>query len=534
VEDYAGKGATLQNYLRVIFRYKAIILFLSLTIVIAAYINLQLKTPFYVASVKILVSGKKMSEVKYYQNVNVYRTLIPNHSEIVKSKSVVERVVRALKLYERPPRYEKKFVPRLKAALIDFKRKMFSRKKKDEKKELTPEEKMAFVFKGAVQKLTGSIGISLIEGTDIFTIDIRDFDPVQAAIIANAVSRSYVIFDLEQQIAELKLEYGEKYSTVIKLENYIKKMEATLDGRLIPDIEAIGPASIKIIEQAQIPLAPVMAINKKTALLAAFVMSIFLGIMIAFGFDHLNQTFKSPQDIDTYLDVPLLGSVPKSKPKNKILINNDYSKYPRYLKAYQDLCEHTYLLMKDKNIKVILIADAEGSEETTDVIANLGFYFARMGGQRALIIDANLRNPSVFKIFNISNSKGLINVLEEKIPFEDAVQDLGSRLYVLPAGKTVLNPIILLDSPIMSNLIKRAKEQFEMILIKCADVKNFKDFFILSSIVDGIALVVNEGGSRRFVVKSAIDQMKQKNINIIGVILNNRTYVIPKIIYKLT
>ena len=129
---------------------------------------------------------------------------------------------------------------------------------------------------------------------------------------------------------------------------------------------------------------------------------------------------------------------------------------------------------------------------------------------------------------------GLTDVLEGKVPFENAVQDLGSNLYVLPTSKTVLNPATLLNTSIMSNIIKKAQEQYELVFINGTDLRNFTDTAILSSITDGIAIVINEGKARRQVVKDAIASLEQKKINLIGAILNNRTYVIPEIIYKLT
>jgi Mrp family chromosome partitioning ATPase len=111
---------------------------------------------------------------------------------------------------------------------------------------------------------------------------------------------------------------------------------------------------------------------------------------------------------------------------------------------------------------------------------------------------------------------------------------LGSNLYVLPAGETVSNPISLLDSSMMSDVVRKAKEQYEIVFINCIDLNKFSDAVILSSIADGTVLIVNEGKVKRQVVRNALTPLVEKNANIIGVILNNRTYVIPKIIYNLT
>ena len=530
MEVYSSKETTLRDYLRVLFRHKAIIITTFIAVVTTVFIGLELKTPVYVADVKMLISAQKEIETKYYKGIYPgSKSLVSTHIEMVKSKLVIERVVKALGLYQRPLDYEKNFSTRLKAFLIDRRLK----KQNISLEEIAPEQKQAFLFGMAISSLTGSISATPLIDTNIFLISVSDFSPVGAAIIANSVSRSYVIFDLEQQIAELQLKYGKKHSTVLQLQDYIKMLYKTLDGKPLSTIEAIGPASVKIISQARRG-GQVGIVSRRLGLIFAFFTSLFLGVMLAFLFDYFDQTFKSPQDIETFFDIPFLGSIPKRKSKDKLLISDANPPPTKYTQSFQNLSDQMYLLMKDKNLKSLLITDAEGSEGTTAIIANLGSCLAYKAGHRVLIIDANLRTPAVSNILNISDTPGLTDVLEEKIPLDSAVQDLGSNLYVLPAGKTVFNPITLLDSSVMSDVIKKAKEQYEIVFINCIDLNKFSDAVILSSIVDGTALIVNEGKVRRQVIKNAIAPLEQKKVNLIGVILNNRTYVIPKIIYDLT
>jgi len=262
-------------------------------------------------------------------------------------------------------------------------------------------------------------------------------------------------------------------------------------------------------------------------------MSIVLAIMLAFGFEYFDQTFKSPQDVETFLNIPFLGSVPKKKSKDKLLIK-DTNLTTEYTRSFQTLSDQIYLLIKDKNLKTLLITDAEGSEETAAVVANLGIYLANRAGHKVLIIDANLRNPSIHKILNTSDNPGLADVLEDKVSFDLAIQDMDSNLAVLTSGKTEFNPCTLLDSSMMSDVIKKAKDRYDIVFINCADLRNFTDAVMLSSFTDGTAIVVNEGEVRKHIVKSAIAPLEQKKANLIGVILNNRSFAIPKIIYKLT
>lgn len=521
---------TLRDILRVVFRHKIVVITVFMTIMATVIISLELRIPVYESRVKILVTGKMPKDVEVQRELGP-GSLVETQRLLVKSLPVIERTVKALKLYQRPLDYEKQFASKLKAFLIE--RQVEKLKHRLEK--MNPEQRMAFLYRRAVRELMGKISTSPVgKDTSIFEIIVRDYSPIGSAIIANAVSRSYVIFDLEQQIAELQLTYGEKNATIIKLENHIKKLQDFLDGKPLLNIDAIGPASVKIIDQAKMGTMVKMRPSRRSALIAGFIVSIITSIVLAFIFDYADQRFKSPQEVETFLNLPLLGSIPKGKYKDLLLISDKKNPTLKHSQTFLNLSEQIYLLMKTKNLKSILITDAEGSEDTAKIIANLSAVLSHKGGLRVLIIDANLRTPEMSKIFNISNVPGLADVLEKKISFEDAVQNLNSNLTILSAGETILNPTTLLESDTMSDLIKKVQEQYDLIFINSSDLKNFIDAVVLSSITDGVIIVVNEGKTRRHVVKDAIIPLEQKKVNILGVILNNRKYVIPEIIYKIT
>ena len=528
METYTNDPSTLRDYLKIIFRHKIIFYVLPIAILIPVYISFELKMPIYQASVEMYVKGQYKANVNHYSEY-AFGSPTEKHSEFLKTNIVIKRVVKALKLDQVPIDYELRHAPRLKAALM--KRGVESLKQK--LAEMSTEEKQDFLFKQAMGKLGGSI--SALPGVNslFFYISVRNVSPEFAAVIANSVSRSYLIFDLEQQILELQLKYGEKHSTVIRLKDYIKKLEPLLDGRIIPDLEAIGPTSIKVMKQAIRGKRKAQG-NRNVLLVLSFVTSMFLSVILCFIFHYFDQTFRSPQDIVNFLDIPFLGSIPKRKSKDKLLVSDVNPHANDYIRSYQNLCDQTLLMIKANNIKSLLITDSEGSQDNAFIVVNIGTYIAQKTNNKVLIIDADLRESSVSKIFNISDNQGLNEVIEEKVLFEDAVHDLGSNLYVLPSGKTVLNPVTLLDSSIMSKLIKTAEERYDLILINsAAGLKDFMDSVILSSITSAFAVVINEGKIRRQIILEAMAPLKQKKVKIIGAVLNNRRYVIPEIIYKL-
>lgn len=544
-------GSTLRDYIRIIFRHKAVIITSFITVTMIVLIGLELKTPMYESKVKMLITAEKPTKAPYYTGLGYGQAggISGTQREIVISNPVIERAVKVLKLDERPSDYEKNFCSPLKAWLIDIRQK--TPKKESEPEHILPEQEatlsrnenpgvissaaeevqwQADSFRWAVESLKGRIKVEPIEGTDLFLINVMDFSPVAAATIANVVSRSYIIFDLEQQMAEFQMQYGEKHPLVMQLGNGIDKMTKNLTGETLPAIEAIGPASVKVIEQAQVPLAPTGK-SKGLILQLAIGMSLFLGVILAFGFEFIDHTFKSTQDVETFLNLPLLGSIPKKGFKDGVLIKNS-KRTAAFIQPYQNLSDQLYLLMKDKNLKSILITAASPLDGSTTIIANLANFLSNTAGHKVMVIDANLRAPAIHKVFNISDNTGLANVLEGKISLEKAAQALGPNLTVLPAGNTALNSTPLLDSTNMLNVMKTAKEKYEFVFVDYANLRNFKDACVLCLHLDGIALVVNEGKTRHHTIKGLIAPLKHKKANLIGVILKNRTYEIPKMIYE--
>lgn len=528
MENDRSSEINLRDLLRVVFRYKLIIIIVLIIVMVPVYIATELRTPSYGSSVRILVTTKMQKDVEVQRDLGP-GDLMLTQMQLLYSMPIIERVVRALRLHERPIDYEKKYATRIKAVLIDRN----TRKLKLDLERMTPDQREVFLFNRAVGNLSGKIRAGSIEDTSMFDISVIDLNPVGSAKIANAVSRSFVIFDLEQQIAELQLTYGKKNVTIKKLEKYIENLQRTLDGSPLPDIEAYGPASIKIVSQAgrgtPLPIRP----SKSGALFAAFLVSIVTGVVLAFGFDYFDHTFKSSRDVETFLNIPFLGSVPKQNRKNKLIKMNS-NPSSKYLRSLQNLSNQIYLLIKTNNLKTILLTGIEGSKENAVTIANIGIYLSHNTGHKVLIIDANFRNPSLRKIFNIPNSRGLIDVLDEKIKLDETIIDMGSHLYFLPTGEMMSNGLANLNSSMMSDVIKKVKEQYDIVFVVCADIKNIADAVILSSITDGLIVAINAEKDRRQIVKNAIVPFEKKNVNILGAILNNCKYVIPKIIYKFT
>ena len=505
---------TLRDYLRILFRQKAVILTVILTMTTTVFIGLKFETPVYEAQVKILVSAEKMVQSPLYKDIVGTRSteVTVTQGEIVKSAPVIERTVKALGLYKRPFDYEGNYCSSWKRPLVEL---MASRQAKLFEKISEP-AKNAYLFRAAVEELRKKIKVEPIRDTNTFTISVKDFDPEGAATIANTLSRSYLIYDLEQQLAEIQLKYGEKHPSVIQLRDNIAELAKTLHGQPVSIQDALGTASSKVVEQADAPIKP-GGKSKALLFLLGFVTSLFIGVMLAVVFECMDQTFKTPQEIESVLGLPFLGAMPKKK-----------KLWPQALQA---LADQMYLIMKGKGLKTVLIAGIDSASVSISMTTNLARELAARASKQVLLIDADLRSSIHSKESQLPTGFGLAEILEGKSSLDACIKTTGN-FSVLVAGKTKLNPVTLIDSAAMSDLLKTAKEKFDMVFINAPSLMLHKDSETLAVYVDGTVVVVAEGKTRRQVAQAAIQPLKDKKANLVGVVLKDRTFVIPKFLYE--
>jgi len=514
---------SFRDYLKVLFRQKTVIAVTLITVCATAFIGLQLKTNIYEAKVKVIVSAEKEVRSPFYRDLYAGRNTEAalTQSEIVKSNPVIERAVTALKLSERPLDYEKSYSSPLKRKLIQLWIQRLNLDQENEKK------REALAYRMTVDALKKAIRVEPIRGTNIFTISVRDFSPIAAAVLVNAVSRSYIIFDLEQQLVELMNKYTAKHFLVTQLKDNIKVMEETLGGGPVSNIDALGPATVKIIEQATVPMKP-EGIPKPLTMLLAVIMSVFLSVMLAFLFDYMDPTFNSPDEIERALNMSPLGYTPRKKLWDKNLVRDSWKK-GGYSQSFGHLADQFCMLRRNKGVNTIVIASTHAHEGTSTIAANLAYSLATKINEKTLLIDANLRNARIHKIYKQPNKMGLCDVLEGKVELNDAVRNIHDKLSVIPAGRTKLNPITLIDSPAMAALMNKARDSYGMVLIDCGHLRGHRDVSALLPHVDGLALVINEHKTRRQVAKNCITKLDQTKL--LGFILNHRTFPIPKWLY---
>ncbi|WP_394238752.1 CpsD/CapB family tyrosine-protein kinase [Niallia oryzisoli] len=176
----------------------------------------------------------------------------------------------------------------------------------------------------------------------------------------------------------------------------------------------------------------------------------------------------------------------------------------------------------DLGIRSIVVTSSAPGEGKSTTVANLAIVFAQQG-KKTLLIDADMRKPTIHYKFNLENHKGLTNVLTKRNDLEDCFQEsVIENLSVLTTGPIPPNPAELLGSKIMDDVLGEALEQFDMILIDTPPVLAVTDAQILANRCDGTILVVKSGETQIDAAKKAKELLLSANGKLLGTVLNQK------------
>lgn len=175
-----------------------------------------------------------------------------------------------------------------------------------------------------------------------------------------------------------------------------------------------------------------------------------------------------------------------------------------------------------------LITSAERGEGKSTVASHLALTVARFRGKKSLLVDADLRRPKAHQIFDVPKEPGLFECLNGEIDPLEAVKDTPiENLKIIPAGRRVKSPAHLFEGDIMTEIFEKIKFYYDIVIVDSAPVIPVSDPMLISSVLDGVVLVMLAGRTPRNVSLRAKNILLDANANLLGVVVNNMSEVLP-------
>ena len=398
----------------------------------------------------------------------------------------------------------------------------------------------------------GGVSASIVRDTQLLRVSAEHIQPEMAALIANTIAEVFIeqnaklqetryagsLANIQKQVDELpgKIEtaqmalallgtsqdpedLAEKARLETALASYRNTYSALLNSYEQLRLAAVQSAdTVTVFNPARTPGAPIRPRKMQNTALAGAV-----GAMLALGaiflMEYLDDTLKGPEDVAQALGLSTLGTIGQ--------LNRDGDELITAIQPLSPIAEDFRVLRTnlrfagvDKALRTILITSAAPTEGKTVTAANLAVVLAQ-SGLRVALVDADLRRPRQHRVFNTPpDAEGLTEALVEGQANGRMVHPLTDfDLRLLPSGAIPPNPVEMVGSQRMQQLLAQLAEETDVVLVDSPPILSMADAAVLAQAVDGVLLAVEAGKTRRGAAQDAVLGLQQVGANLLGVVL---------------
>jgi polysaccharide biosynthesis transport protein len=289
----------------------------------------------------------------------------------------------------------------------------------------------------------------------------------------------------------------------------IRVLQETVDAKLPKEsiVQITDPA-----EPDRRPVRPNVPLN----IALGIVVGLIMGFGLAFFIEYLDTSVKTIDDVERALQAPVLGVIPQNV--GSLLEEGPDSPHAE---AYRVLRTNLLFSRKDPSLKTLTVVSGGAGEGKSTTIFNLATVFAQ-NGNRVLVVDSDLRRPSLHKLLNVSNSIGLTNFLLKQNSLEEVIQTTNlPTLHFLPSGKLPSSSLGILNSTQMKEFIQLVKQRYDFVFFDSPPIMGVSDASILASEVDLALLVIQYRKYPQAMTLRAKQMVEKVGGNLLGVVLNN-------------
>ena len=332
-----------------------------------------------------------------------------------------------------------------------------------------------------VGTLRDMLSVSVIRDTQLLRLSAESEDPAQAAVLANTTA------------------------------------EAFIDQNKVTDLSQ--PGSVSVVELATVPTSPV-----KPQVVVNVVLGLIAGLVVAAGLvlllEYLDDAVKSEQDVERVTGLSTLGMVAHfGRRKSRHPVSGYGSRSPA-AEAYRAIRTSVQFATMDRPGQVLLVTSPNAGDGKSTTAANLAVTMAS-AGKRVVLVDGDLRKPSLHQIFNLENRMGLTSALLSGNGARTCIQSSGfDNLSVLTSGPLPPNPSELLSSPRMRDLVETLRREADAVVMDSPPALVVTDATLLAALADGTILVAEAGRTRSAALRQAVDGLSRATDRLSGVVLN--------------
>jgi capsular exopolysaccharide synthesis family protein len=284
--------------------------------------------------------------------------------------------------------------------------------------------------------------------------------------------------------------------------------------------------NVKIIDRADRPGAPFKP-QMRNAVAVGILLGALAGLGIAMLLTLIDRSIKNPEQAESMLKRPVIGTIPMIDGKLPDFVRNIGAVYDvqesHAVESSRVIRTNLHYLLPDNNGlgRVLMVTSSVSGEGKSNCISSIAMVTAQ-SEKKVLIIDADLRKPSMHKLFKMERGRGLVSILTGEAEFDEVVvhdQEI-EMLDILTAGPLSVNPAELLMSKRFNDLIKSLRERYDYIFIDAPPCLVVADPLVIGQLVDGVIFVLACNGAKVEVVRQAVRQVESAGIKILGLVLN--------------
>lgn len=281
------------------------------------------------------------------------------------------------------------------------------------------------------------------------------------------------------------------------------------------DVKIPRSAVVQIVDKAEPGVKPVRP-NIPLNIALGVIVGLLVGVGLAFFIEYLDTSVKTIDDVERTLQAPVLGVIPQNV--GSLLAEGPDSPHAE---SYRVLRTNILFTRKDDALKTITVVSGGAGEGKSTTLFNLATVFAQ-NGQRVLIVDSDLRRPSIHKFLHVSNAVGLTNYLLKQNRLEEVIQTTPlATLDFMPSGKLPSSSMGVLNSVAMKEMVQELKRRYDFVFFDSPPIMGVSDAAILASEVDLALQVIQYRKYPQAMTIRAKQMVEKVGGNLVGVVLNN-------------